>query len=69
MTVDCSADTKANGGAGSLAEQLADSPYDIILGGGLVQLAFQIITDGRKADKHTDTPADSDQCQDSSHRS
>lgn len=31
---DCSADLKANGGKGSIAEQLADSQLDVILGGG-----------------------------------
>jgi alkaline phosphatase len=31
---DCSPDLKANGGRGSIAEQLADSGLDVILGGG-----------------------------------
>jgi alkaline phosphatase len=31
---DCSPDLKANGGKGSIAEQLADSGLDVILGGG-----------------------------------
>ena len=31
---DCSEDLKANGGPGSIAEQLAASPLDVILGGG-----------------------------------
>ncbi|MDC1144581.1 alkaline phosphatase [Porticoccaceae bacterium] len=31
----CGADFKANGGAGSIAEQIADSSVDILLGGGL----------------------------------
>jgi len=30
----CSADLKANGGKGSIAEQIAASPLDIVLGGG-----------------------------------
>ncbi len=30
----CPADMKANGGKGSIAEQLAESPLDVILGGG-----------------------------------
>lgn len=30
----CDHDLKANGGPGSIAEQITDSPYDIILGGG-----------------------------------
>ncbi|NNL57802.1 MAG: alkaline phosphatase [Pseudomonadales bacterium] len=32
--VDCSADLKANGGPGSIAEQLVNSPLDLALGGG-----------------------------------
>ena len=32
---DCSADLKSNGGKGSIAEQIAASPLDIVLGGGL----------------------------------
>jgi len=31
---DCSGDLKASGGRGSIAEQLAESPLDVILGGG-----------------------------------
>jgi len=31
---DCSGDLKANGGKGSIAEQLVESPLDVILGGG-----------------------------------
>ena len=31
---DCSQDLKANGGKGSIAEQLAESQLDVILGGG-----------------------------------
>jgi len=31
---DCSADLRANGGRGSIAEQLAESPLDLVLGGG-----------------------------------
>ncbi len=31
---DCSADLKVNGGKGSIAEQLAESPLQVILGGG-----------------------------------
>ena len=31
---DCSDDLKANGGKGSIAEQLVESPLDVILGGG-----------------------------------
>ena len=31
---DCSQDLKANGGKGSIAEQLAESRLDVILGGG-----------------------------------
>jgi hypothetical protein len=34
FSTDCSADLKANGGAGSIAEQIAASPIDIVLGGG-----------------------------------
>jgi len=33
-STDCTTDYKANGGPGSLAEQLADSAVDIVLGGG-----------------------------------
>lgn len=35
----CSADLKANGGRGSIAEQIAASPLDIVLGGGMQQFA------------------------------
>lgn len=34
IKVECEADTKANGGLGSIAEQLADSQVDVVLGGG-----------------------------------
>lgn len=34
FSTDCSADLKANGGKGSIAEQIAASPVDIVLGGG-----------------------------------
>jgi alkaline phosphatase len=34
IQIDCSADTKANGGRGSIAEQLAASQLDVLLGGG-----------------------------------
>jgi alkaline phosphatase len=40
----CASDLKANGGLGSIAEQIADSPYDIILGGG--QKHFEIAAEG-----------------------
>jgi len=36
---DCSADLKANGGRGSIAEQLAESPLQVILGGGAKHFA------------------------------
>jgi alkaline phosphatase len=35
----CSADLKANGGKGSIAEQIAASPVDIVLGGGQAYFA------------------------------
>jgi alkaline phosphatase len=34
LRVDCSRDYKANGGRGSISEQLADSGVDVLLGGG-----------------------------------
>lgn len=34
LEVDCSRDLKANGGLGSIAEQIADSDLDVVLGGG-----------------------------------
>ncbi len=34
VIVDCSADTKAQGGKGSIAEQIADAEIDVVLGGG-----------------------------------
>jgi len=34
LSSNCSADLKANGGKGSIAEQIAASPLDIVLGGG-----------------------------------
>jgi alkaline phosphatase len=34
FSADCSADFKANGGLGSIAEQIADSRMDVVLGGG-----------------------------------
>jgi alkaline phosphatase len=34
LVIDCAADTKANGGLGSISEQLADSQVDLLLGGG-----------------------------------
>jgi len=37
--VDCSADLKANGGNGSIAEQIAASDLDIVLGGGMQHFA------------------------------
>ena len=36
---DCSADLKANGGNGSIAEQIAASDLDIVLGGGMQHFA------------------------------
>jgi alkaline phosphatase len=36
---DCSAHLKANGGKGSIAEQIADSRIDIVLGGGMQHFA------------------------------
>jgi len=33
--IDCASDTKQQGGEGSIAEQLADSQVDVLLGGGL----------------------------------
>ncbi len=35
FSADCSADYKANGGLGSIAEQIAASKVDVVLGGGL----------------------------------
>lgn len=34
VIVDCSQDTKAQGGKGSIAEQIADADIDVVLGGG-----------------------------------
>lgn len=34
IIVDCSQDTKAQGGKGSIAEQIADTDIDVVLGGG-----------------------------------
>jgi len=34
LVIDCSQDLKANGGLGSIAEQIAESSVDVILGGG-----------------------------------
>lgn len=39
FSADCSADLKANGGKGSIAEQIAASRVDIVLGGGQRQFA------------------------------
>jgi len=35
LEVDCSPDLKANGGAGSISEQIVDSGIDVVLGGGV----------------------------------
>lgn len=35
LVIDCTVDTKKNGGLGSISEQLADSQVDVLLGGGL----------------------------------
>lgn len=35
MVVDCSQDTKAQGGQGSIAEQIVNNDIDVVLGGGL----------------------------------
>lgn len=40
IKVDCSADLKANGGHGSIAEQIADSNLDVVLGGGSKHFAM-----------------------------
>jgi len=45
LRVDCSADLKARGGLGSIAEQLISSPLDLALGGGLRH--FQERAEGR----------------------
>jgi alkaline phosphatase len=37
--IDCAADLKANGGKGSIAEQIAASDLDIVLGGGMQHFA------------------------------
>jgi len=42
--VNCKADTKANGGLGSISEQLADSDIDIVLGGGMKN--FNVAAEG-----------------------
>jgi alkaline phosphatase len=39
FSTDCSGDLKANGGKGSIAEQIAASNIDIVLGGGMAQFA------------------------------
>ncbi len=44
--VDCSSDTKNKGGAGSIAEQIADSDVDLFLGGG--QQHFDHLSEGKK---------------------
>ncbi|WP_194842639.1 alkaline phosphatase [Endozoicomonas sp. OPT23] len=44
--VDCSSDTKAKGGAGSIAEQIADSDVDLFLGGGFKHFEFE--AEGKK---------------------
>ncbi len=40
VIVDCSADTKAQGGKGSIAEQIADTDIDVVLGGGQKHFAI-----------------------------
>jgi alkaline phosphatase len=40
IIVDCSADTKALGGKGSIAEQIADADIDVVLGGGQKHFAI-----------------------------
>lgn len=40
LPVDCSPDLKANGGRGSIAEQLIDSQLDVALGGGMKHFQF-----------------------------
>jgi alkaline phosphatase len=39
FAIDCAADLKANGGKGSIAEQIAASRLDVVLGGGMGQFA------------------------------
>jgi len=44
LSIDCSSDYKANGGRGSIAEQIAASNVDIVLGGGM--LSFDQAVEG-----------------------
>jgi len=46
IIVDCSDDLKANGGLGSIAEQIADNNWDIVLGGGAKH--FESVAEGQQ---------------------
>ena len=46
IIVDCSDDLKANGGLGSIAEQIADNDWDIVLGGGAKH--FELVAEGQQ---------------------
>jgi len=41
LVIDCSQDLKANGGLGSIAEQIAESGVDVVLGGGHMHFSFK----------------------------
>jgi alkaline phosphatase len=47
FSTDCSADLKANGGKGSIAEQIAASKIDIVLGGG--ERTFAQVAEGEQS--------------------
>ena len=46
VIVDCSDDLKARGGLGSIAEQIADNDWDIVLGGGAKH--FEVVAEGQQ---------------------
>lgn len=48
FSANCSADLKANGGKGSIAEQIAASPVDIVLGGGQAYFSQQAEGEGER---------------------
>jgi alkaline phosphatase len=49
LNVDCSRDYKANGGKGSISEQIADSRVDIFLGGGALHFDQPVEGNGSKS--------------------
>jgi alkaline phosphatase len=46
-TVPCGSDLKANGGPGSIAEQIAEGNVDVVIGGGSAQFNQQVVGAGK----------------------